>query len=159
MSSGMIISKDGASVDTRNPKDLAVDSTFLGAMKVAQRVWVRNITSDWDGFVSIFGTKYGTKTIPHNLGYAPAFILYHYVGSIDQLSSTPAETSPATSILMPTLASSGVSPMLFTHAESDKDVITIYGIPEEPERSFGISVQREGAMLLIILAEDLDAEA
>lgn len=145
MDKGIKVVKPGVSISTNVPTNVAVDSRQPGAMKIYKKIVVEeNVNELTSVKLNTVGVKEGTFIYRHNLGYAPAFLMYE---------TAIADGFPTITKLLPDLGPFG-SPFP-TNGFSDKETVTVrYLRGDSNEVGFG----QRWFLTLYVFAEDLDAE-
>ena len=148
MTQGIRVVKEGFDITTRDPRNVALDTTAVGSLKKLPTIHIKidpkNFTERYKILVPDYQGSYflefGRIRIPHDFGFPPAFLgfvmqQYQWDGILQKNVTTMPHTGLAfgSSIQM----------------ESDDREVVINGLPITPTEHW---------MAITIFAENLDAE-
>ena len=145
MTQGIRIVREGFDITTRDPRNVALDTTAVGSLKKLPTLHIKidpkNYTENYVVDRGIYGRlTFGRIRIPHDFGFPPAFLgflmrQYMWEGVLQKNVTAMPYTDP-------TFGSS-------VQIASDDKEIVIEGLPLEPTQHW---------LAVTIFAENLEAE-
>ena len=143
MTQGIRVVKEGFDITTRDPRNVALDTTAVGSLKKLPTIHIKidpkNFTETYKvlipHYAGAYYLEYGRIRIPHDFGFPPAFM-----GFLLQEYETKHVT---------TLPSLGLAFGSSLYVESNEHEVIINGLPTEPTNHW---------IALTIFAENLEAE-
>ena len=140
MTQGIRVVKEGFDITTRDPRNVALDTTAVGSLKKLPTLHIKidpkNYTENYVVDGGIYGRfTFGRIRIPHDFGFPPAFMGF----LLQKYQWKNATTLPYTNLAF------GSSVQII----SDDKEIVIEGLPLEPTQHW---------LAVTIFAENLEAE-
>ena len=140
MTQGIRVVKEGFDITTRDPRNVALDTTAVGSLKKLPTLHIKidpkNYTENYVVDGGIYGRfTFGRIRIPHDFGFPPAFMGF----LLQKYQWKNATTLPYTGLAF------GSSVQII----SDDKEIVIEGLPLEPTQHW---------LAVTIFAENLEAE-
>jgi hypothetical protein len=143
MAHGIKVVKPRTSIESDIPSNVTFDSREQGAMKIVKKIVVEECARDLTTvFANLGGVKQGTYVYHHQLGYAPAFLMFE----IERYNNQPPIAK-----MLPDFGAT-FAPAYINAVSTPNEIIVsnLHGDSGE----FG----RQYFLILYVFAEDLDAE-
>ena len=148
MTQGIRVVKEGFDITTRDPRNVALDTTAVGSLKKLPTIHIKldpkNFTETYKILIphpaDAYYLEYGRIRIPHDFGFPPAFLgfvmqQYMWEGVLQKNVTTMPHT--------------GLSSGSTVQIVSDDKEIVIEGLPLKPTQHW---------LAITIFAENLEAE-